>query len=182
MGACKTLETHLDLVVDKILPFLAKGRSRYYNPGTGRFLQEDPIGFGGGDSNFYRYVSNNPLNLFDPFGLVEFNTISGGGAGNFTEAFGDIDEPGSAPFDFTDIIAPIKGFGKKAAKEAGKKAKDILSGKLKREFPSQFLEKSLNEIKRLIKKPGTQNLKDLRKAKKILQEQERLQRKLKGKH
>jgi len=45
-------------------------RARYYDPATGRFLQEDPIGFGGGDVNLYRYVANNPVNFVDPAGLV----------------------------------------------------------------------------------------------------------------
>ena len=44
-------------------------RLRYYNAVTGRFLQEDPIGFGAGDANVYRYVFNNPVNLIDPAGL-----------------------------------------------------------------------------------------------------------------
>ena len=41
---------------------------RYYNPQTGRFLSEDPIGFAGVDFNLYRYVGNNPLNYTDPSG------------------------------------------------------------------------------------------------------------------
>ena len=40
----------------------------FYNPDTGRFLSEDPIGFYGGDSNLYRYVGNNSLNYMDPYG------------------------------------------------------------------------------------------------------------------
>lgn len=44
-------------------------RARYYDPGTGRFIQEDPIGFAGGDANFYVYVVNDPVNLVDPDGL-----------------------------------------------------------------------------------------------------------------
>ncbi|MBU3949238.1 MAG: RHS domain-containing protein [Proteobacteria bacterium] len=44
--------------------------NRYYDPGTGRYTQADPIGFGGEDSNLYRYVLNNPVNLVDPDGLV----------------------------------------------------------------------------------------------------------------
>lgn len=43
-------------------------RTRTYNPGTGRFLSADPLGFGSGDYNLYRYVFNNPTNLLDPTG------------------------------------------------------------------------------------------------------------------
>ena len=43
-------------------------RSRYYDPAVGRFINEDTIGFNGGDTNLYRYVSNSPLNYTDPFG------------------------------------------------------------------------------------------------------------------
>ena len=35
----------------------------------GRFISSDPIGFGGGDANLYRYASSNPVQLIDPFGL-----------------------------------------------------------------------------------------------------------------
>ena len=45
------------------------GGARFYNSQTGRFISEDPAGFGGGDSNLYRYVSNNPINFSDPTGL-----------------------------------------------------------------------------------------------------------------
>ena len=38
---------------------------RHYNPETGRFLSEDPIGFNGGDANLYKYVLNNPTNFVD---------------------------------------------------------------------------------------------------------------------
>jgi len=42
---------------------------RDYDPATGRWLQRDPIGFDGGDTNLYVYVANDPVNLIDPFGL-----------------------------------------------------------------------------------------------------------------
>ena len=44
-------------------------RARYYDPIAGRFVSEDPITFGTGDANFYRYVQNNPVNNGDPSGL-----------------------------------------------------------------------------------------------------------------
>lgn len=43
-------------------------RARFYNPGSGRFVSDDPLGFNAG-VNFYLYVNNNPATLTDPFGL-----------------------------------------------------------------------------------------------------------------
>ena len=43
-------------------------RARYYHPGFGRFVSEDPIGFAGG-FNVYAYVGGNPIGLRDPRGL-----------------------------------------------------------------------------------------------------------------
>ncbi|HKV40506.1 MAG TPA: RHS repeat-associated core domain-containing protein, partial [Blastocatellia bacterium] len=45
-------------------------RARYYDPAIGRFISEDPLGLGGGDSNYYAYVHNSPTNLVDPSGLI----------------------------------------------------------------------------------------------------------------
>jgi RHS repeat-associated protein len=41
---------------------------RPYDPFNGKFIQEDKIGFAGGDANLNRYVGNNSINLTDPTG------------------------------------------------------------------------------------------------------------------
>jgi RHS repeat-associated protein len=48
-------------------------RARWYDPNIGRFISEDPIGFGAGDVNLYGYVQNNPVSRTDPTGLYEID-------------------------------------------------------------------------------------------------------------
>jgi RHS repeat-associated protein len=43
-------------------------RNRYYDPMTGRFTQEDPIGVAGG-INLYGFADGDPVSYSDPFGL-----------------------------------------------------------------------------------------------------------------
>jgi RHS repeat-associated protein len=43
-------------------------RARFYDPSNGRFLSQDPLMFAAGDTNLYRYVGNNPVDLIDPTG------------------------------------------------------------------------------------------------------------------
>lgn len=43
-------------------------RNRYYDPGTGRFTQEDPIGLAGG-LNAYAFADGDPVSYDDPYGL-----------------------------------------------------------------------------------------------------------------
>jgi RHS repeat-associated protein len=44
-------------------------RSRYYDPGAKRFVQEDPIGYGGG-GNLYAYVGGDVMEARDPSGML----------------------------------------------------------------------------------------------------------------
>ena len=46
-------------------------RNRYYDPVSGLFTQEDPIGIAGG-LNLYGYANGDPINFSDPFGLTSY--------------------------------------------------------------------------------------------------------------
>ncbi|MDZ4862278.1 MAG: RHS repeat-associated core domain-containing protein [Gemmatimonadota bacterium] len=45
-------------------------RNRWYDPTSGRFLTQDPLGLAGG-VNLYAYAGNNPISFRDPYGLCE---------------------------------------------------------------------------------------------------------------
>jgi RHS repeat-associated protein len=54
---------------------LRYNRARYYDPTTGRWTSQEPLGFSAGDSNLYRYVANQPTALTDPGGQNPFDLI-----------------------------------------------------------------------------------------------------------
>ncbi|WP_147298044.1 RHS repeat-associated core domain-containing protein [Trinickia dinghuensis] len=54
-------------------------RGRYYHPGFGRFIAEDPIGFAGG-TDLYAYVGGSPINRVDPLGLAFMPSPGSGGS------------------------------------------------------------------------------------------------------
>ncbi len=95
-------------------------RARYYDPQIGRFISEDPMGFGAGDVNFYQYTSNNPVNANDPSGNCPScvgagtSVLLGGGIRYFTSG-GDW----SAVFD-PSAIAADAGLGAVGAGLANK--------------------------------------------------------------
>ncbi|RLS74517.1 MAG: hypothetical protein DWH99_00830 [Planctomycetota bacterium] len=49
---------------------LASEVSAMYDPGLGRFLSRDPIGFEGESPSLYQYVQSSPTYYLDPFGLI----------------------------------------------------------------------------------------------------------------
>jgi RHS repeat-associated protein len=49
-------------------------RNRYYDPQTGRFTQEDPIGLAGG-MNLYGFADGDPVGNSDPFGLTSCSDL-----------------------------------------------------------------------------------------------------------
>jgi RHS repeat-associated protein len=56
---------------------------RYYDPNLQRWPNQDPIQEAGG-LNLYEFVRNNPINLFDPFGLIDT-----GPQGGYVDPFGN---------------------------------------------------------------------------------------------
>ncbi|AOY90738.1 hypothetical protein BKK79_02085 [Cupriavidus sp. USMAA2-4] len=53
-------------------------RARYYHPGFGRFIAEDPIELAGG-LNLYAYVNGSPTSKIDPLGRWTMSLGAGGG-------------------------------------------------------------------------------------------------------
>lgn len=56
---------------------LSYHRARYYSPGLGRWLSEDPIGVAGG-MNFYAYAKGRAVSFNDPLGLRIHMNLSDG--------------------------------------------------------------------------------------------------------
>jgi RHS repeat-associated protein len=64
-------------------------KARMYSPGLGRFMQTDPIEYGGG-MNLYNYVGSDPLNFIDPLGLLYQATFADGTTCNFNVENGKV--------------------------------------------------------------------------------------------
>ncbi|KPL08093.1 hypothetical protein AMJ86_01930 [bacterium SM23_57] len=87
-------------------------RARFYNPELGRFISEDPVGLTGGDTNFYAYVGNNPVNWFDPSGKISpYVGWKDGPEFGFKTPLpgqGDLDPGKSKPEQFADMYRDLK--------------------------------------------------------------------------
>ena len=57
-------------------------RNRYYDPGIGRFITEDPVKDG---MNWYAYCNNNPVMFVDPSGLKAKGEVFGYRGGNYSD-------------------------------------------------------------------------------------------------
>jgi RHS repeat-associated protein len=112
-------------------------RARYYDPESGRFISEDPIGFEGGDVNLYVYSGNNPVMMVDPWGLRWFG---GGDDGWSLGRPGTIIPPGGT------VGAALETYG--PAMETMSKIHDSLVGALVPELGdgkvATFLEKEVD--------------------------------------
>jgi RHS repeat-associated protein len=59
---------------------LVRFGARDYDPSVGRWTAKDPILFGGGQTNLYVYVGNDPVNFVDPRGLSSLGDFFDGAA------------------------------------------------------------------------------------------------------
>jgi RHS repeat-associated protein len=63
---------------------LVRFGARDYDAYTGRWTAKDPIMFDGGQANLYVYVGNDPVNRFDPSGLLDCGGSVGAAIGACT--------------------------------------------------------------------------------------------------
>ena len=127
---------------------LTKFGVRDYDAETGSWTSKDPIKFAGGDTNLYGYVLSDPINFVDKTGLARSsvdaavqNAIQSGNLGKL-EFYSDL------------VASPAKRkLIQNAINRLKSKATDILAkeckGRVRKEFPTDLLNKSLQEIYRL---------------------------------
>ena len=99
-------------------------RDRSYDPMTGQFVSNDPLGIAGLDTNLRRYVGNSPTNDIDPSGLLEFQVHGDVNAIGFQESLtGQLESNGnySSSLD-TSVYLGLPGFDAGAAINWGGKA------------------------------------------------------------
>jgi hypothetical protein len=87
---------------------------------VGQFVSEDPIGFGAGDGNLYRYVFNSPINFTDPEGEFLVPALAGAGVAAAASLVGEalFPAPAQAPTAPDDLHPDDNGW-KRLAVELG---------------------------------------------------------------
>jgi RHS repeat-associated protein len=105
-------------------------RARYYDPGTGRFLSEDPVQH----ANRYAYVGNDPTNLVDPSGAQELVEESETIAIDEEIDAAAVEEEQSALCEEGSILGKVLGEGL-SANEKGSLAENYVSKNFLDELP-----------------------------------------------
>ncbi len=83
--------------------------ARDYDPETGRWIQKDPLLFGGGDTNLYRYCAGDLVNAIDPTGEWILQVV-GGLLGAASQAIANYDAYSSGQIGLGTYLGGI-GFG-----------------------------------------------------------------------
>lgn len=87
---------------------LVRFGARDYDPNTGRWTSKEPLGFGGGDTNFYSYAQQDPVNLIDPSGLLFGGTVNAGeayGQAALTQYADILTDPNAAWYEIAGAAA-----------------------------------------------------------------------------
>jgi RHS repeat-associated protein len=133
-------------------------RNRWYSPALGRWITVDPMRFGAGDVNLYRFVGNNSANLIDPSGMkwMQMTVVGGRHDGKNLEFNYDFDEflPSNVPPNTaTDPVAELIAAHTKAAAALHKAfvAIDLLyKVKCKCKVLEQTRQAEFNKIEKLV--------------------------------
>lgn len=97
-------------------------RARYFDSNIGQFIGQDPLGFGGEDSNLYRYGSNNPLSHVDPTGLFSITDIIHGVSGAIYSLSSQLIDTGKLRETYSAFVKEIDTVKNAAAASAARTA------------------------------------------------------------
>jgi RHS repeat-associated protein len=89
---------------------LVRFGARDYQSAIGRWTAKDPLGETVGSSNVFGYCLQDPINLFDPAGLMTDYNIHSGNANPFVGPFYSTVHD---PIGLDDIVNAVAGFGDK---------------------------------------------------------------------